>query len=86
MFYGIRPASTGLIAASGLSVSLIALFHEDIFKESGNLSEFFNYKSIILAVVILILTRWFKPTKGLHPICFIGISAVVGILFHFAGV
>jgi chromate transporter len=35
--------------------------------------------------VLLVLTRWFKPTKGLHPVIFIAISAVIGIIFSFAG-
>lgn len=86
VFYGIRPASTGLIAASGLSVALIALLYEKQYKETGVISDLFNYKSIILAVIILIFSRYVKPTMGLHPIIFIACSAVVGILFHMAGV
>ena len=39
-----------------------------------------------LAAVILVLTNWVKPTKNLHPIIFIVISAVVGVVFHFGGV
>ena len=35
------------------------------------------------AAVILVLTRWVKPTKGLHPIVFILASAVVGVVFNF---
>ena len=35
------------------------------------------------AAVILVLTRWVKPTKGLHPIVFILASAVVGVVFSF---
>ena len=39
----------------------------------------------ILAAVVLFFTR-FKKTKGLHPIVWIGVSAVVGVVFGFAGV
>ena len=84
-FYGLRPASTGLIAAAGLLVVEIALLKLDIFKESGKLLDIFNFKAIILAAVLLALTRWIKPTKKLHPIVFIAFSAVVGIVFSFAG-
>ena len=42
--------------------------------------------ALALAAVILVLTNWVKPTKGLHPIVFILFSAVVGVVFHFAGV
>lgn len=84
-FYGLRPASTGLIAAAGLLVVEIALLKLDIYKESGKLIDIFNFKAIILAAVLLALTRWIKPTKKLHPIVFIAFSAVVGIVFSFAG-
>ena len=39
-----------------------------------------------LAVALLFFTRCVKKTKDLHPIVFIGISAVIGVVFHFAGV
>ncbi len=84
-FYGLRPASTGLIAAAGVLVVEIALLNLDVFKESGKVLDIFNYKAIILAAILLVLTRWFKPTKKLHPVVFIAFSAVVGIAFSFAG-
>ena len=84
-FYGLRPASTGLIAAAGILVVEIALLNLDLFKESGKIIDIFNFKAIILAALLLVLTRWFKPTKTLHPVVFIVFSAVVGIAFSFAG-
>ena len=44
---------------------------------------FFNWKAIALAAVLLVLTRWVKFTKNLHPILFILASAVVGVVFEF---
>ena len=79
-FYGLRPASTGLIAAAGILVIQIALLNLDFYKASGNIADILNYKAIILAAVLLVLTRWIKPTKKLHPILFIVVSAAVGIL------
>ena len=84
-FYGLRPASTGLIAAAGVLVVEIALLNLDVFRESKKVFDIFNYKAIILEVLLLVLTRWFKPTKKLHPVVFIAFSAVVGIVFSFAG-
>ena len=84
-FYGLRPASTALIAAAGVLVVEIALLNLDIFRESGKILDILDYKAIILAVLLLALTRWIKPTKKLHPIVFIAFSAVVGIVFSFAG-
>ena len=39
----------------------------------------------VLAAVLLVLTNWVKPTKGLHPILFIAASAVIGVVFRFGG-
>lgn len=75
-FYGIRPASAGLIAAAGVLVAEIALFNVD----ADSIAGFFDVKALILAVVLVVLTRWVKPTKKLHPVVFIAASAVVGIL------
>ena len=79
-FYGLRPASTGLIAAAGILVIQIALLNLDFYKASGNIADILNYKAVILAAVLLVITRWFKPTKKLHPILFNVVSAADGIL------
>ena len=75
-FYGIRPASSGLIAAAGVLVAESALFNVD----ADSIAGFFDVKALILAAVLVVLTRWVKPTKKLHPVVFIAASAVVGIL------
>ena len=82
-FYGLRPCSIGLIAAAGLLVVKITLFDLDAFRTSGSLMNLFQWKQIILAAVLLVLTRAVKQTKKLHPIVFIALSAVVGIVFSF---
>ena len=82
-FYGLRPCSVALIAAAGLMVVKIALFDFDLFHESGKLLDLFNVKALILAAVLLILTRGVKKLKKLHPVVFIAASALAGILFAF---
>ena len=82
-FYGLRPCSVGLIAAAGLLVVKVAMFHFDRYGESGVFAELFNWKALALAAVLLVLTRAVKPLKKLHPIFFILGSAVVGIVFAF---
>ena len=82
-FYGLRPASTALVASAGMSVVLLSLFYTQKYNESGNLLQLFNFKGLALAAVILILTRFVKPTKKLHPIIFILASAAVGVIFKF---
>ncbi len=74
-FYGLRPASTGLIAAAGLSVVAANLL--DLEAAFG--LDFFNIKGIILAVILWVLTNKVKQTKRLHPILFILASAAVGV-------
>lgn len=76
-FYGLRPASTGLIAAAGLTVLATTLLVPD----ATGFWEAFQWKGVMLGVVLWLLTNVIKPTKKLHPIIFIGYSALMGILF-----
>ena len=81
-FYGLRPASAGLIASAGLSVLLVALTRSGAAL-SFDLFSWLNWKALALMAVLLYLTRVCKKTKKLHPIVFIGISAAAGVLFQF---
>ena len=83
VFYGIRPASTALIAAAGVSVLLICIIKVDAFKLSGNILDLADPKAILLFAVIWFLTNVVKKTKKLHPLCFIALSALAGIVFKF---
>ncbi len=76
-FYGLRPASTGLIAAAGLSVAAATLLQGI----GGASASVINWKGLVLALVLWLLTNRVKQTKKLHPIVFIGLSAAAGILF-----
>lgn len=78
-FYGLRPASTGLISAAGLSVVVSNLFFADAMAEGFSLAVF-NWKGWGLAAVLWLLTNKVKQTRKLHPILFILGSAAVGIL------
>ena len=82
-FYGLRPCSVGLIAAAGLLVVKIALFDVDLYRQTGVLMNLFQWKAIALAAVLIVLTRYVKPLKKLHPVFFILGSAAVGALFSF---
>ena len=92
-FYGLRPASTGLIGAACVAVIFEVLTSVQILSEEGVLLNRFaipagetllHWKGLILAAVLLLLTNRIKATKDLHPIVFIVISAAAGILFQFA--
>lgn len=84
-FYGLRPASTGLIAAAGVSVVGIALLNTELYAVTGKLTDLVSIRAVILAVALWVLTNVVKPTKKLHPVVLIALSAVVGIVFSFAG-
>lgn len=77
-FYGLRPASTGLIAAAGISVIAATLFSLEHWKQ-GDILGGFHWKGIALAMVLWVLTNCIRKTQKWHPIIFIGISALVGI-------
>ncbi len=77
-FYGLRAASTGLIASALLGVAKIAFWSGETMAESGNFLMAIDYKSIILSAVIFFLVTKFKK---LHPIVLIILAAVVGIIF-----
>lgn len=95
-FYGLRPASTGLIGAACVAVVLEVLTSVQVnspaagegivnlFSLAGG--SLLNVRGLILAAVLLVLTNWVKPVKGWHPIVFIGLSAAVGVVFRFGGV
>lgn len=80
-FYGLRPASTGLIAAAGLSV----VFSTMVVIGADGLNHVFslNWKGAVLAVVLWLLTNVVEKTKKWHPIVFIGFAALIGVIFQF---
>ena len=92
-FYGLRPASTGLIGAACAGVVLQVLACVQTGAAAGTVLTQFswsgsgsvNWRGVLLAAVLLVLTNWVKPTKGLHPILFIAASAVIGVVFRFGG-
>lgn len=76
-FYGLRPASAGMIASAGLGVAVTNLF----FSGMGWTLAAVNWKGWGLAAVLWVLTNKVKATKSLHPIVFIAASAIIGIIF-----
>ena len=85
VFYGIRPASTGLIASAGLTLVLMCIVNLEAFRATGRLSSLVSLKNLALFAIIWLLTNPIKKTKGWHPIVFIAFSAAAGIVFRFAG-
>lgn len=79
VFSGLRPASTALIASAGLSVAL------SVFIAVGGTAEHafsVQWPAVLLAAAVF-LAMQHKRLKKLHPIVFIAIAAVVGVVFRF---
>ena len=74
MFAFMRPAVAGLIAVAGYAVLKIALF-----KEADTFLGSISWIAVILYAVLVALLHY-KPLKKIHPVVFIAIGAVVGIL------
>ena len=85
-FYTLHPASTGLIAAAGWSVFALVLVNLDAYRASYQLADLLQWKNLLLFAVIWVLTNLVKPLKKLHPVVFLALAAVVGIVFRFGGV
>ena len=80
VFYGLRAASVALITAALLQVAKIALLRPAQGLESA-FAVYPNWIAISLAVVIFALVK-ISPLKKLHPICFIGLAALAGVVFQ----
>lgn len=84
-FYTLHPASTGLIAAAGWSVFALVLVNLDAYRASYHFADLLQWKNLILFAAIWVLTNLVKPLKKLHPVVFLALAAVVGIVFRLGG-
>ncbi len=75
-FYGLRPASLAMVSAALINVVLIALVDPQAFHSTGNILSFFRPLPILMALALFFAMKKLK----LHPIAFIAISAVLGIV------
>jgi chromate transporter len=73
VFSGMRPAATGLLAAAGFGVIKLSLWNN----AATVWFDAFQWKECLLFVTLFTLVRVFK----LHPIVYIAIAGVVGVLW-----
>lgn len=79
VFKGLRPASIGLITAAFLGVARESLLILDNYAGLATLPTIVNWKGLALAAVLfVIMKKW-----NTHPIAYIAIAAVAGIVFSF---
>ncbi len=79
VFYGLRPASIAMITAAGLNVMRVSLIDPEAFAQSGSVGDLFVWKALILAALIFFGQKKLKW----HPVVFIAIAAVAGVVFRF---
>lgn len=78
-FSGIRPAVAGLIASAAFELARGTIFNLKHLQLNNNLLNFFDYKSLLLLLIIFAAIRKFKK----HPIIYITSAALIGIIFKF---
>lgn len=76
--YGLRPASVALISAAGVEIVLFAILRVDSIYQIGAAQ--LSWKSVALAAGVYAGTNLIPTLKKLHPIWFILLSAIVGIV------
>ena len=79
VFKTLRPASIGMITAALIGVVKASLLHLENWAGASTVLSIFNWKGIALAVALWFIMKKWKT----HPIAYIAIAAVAGIVFSF---
>ena len=79
IFKALRPASIGMITAALIGVVKSSLLYLDHWAGFGTILSIFNWKGILLAVALWFIMKKWKT----HPIAYIAIAALVGVVFSF---
>ena len=79
VFYGLRPASAGLIAAACFEIARVSVLFLDRWQLTGQFASIFSLKHLLLAGALF----WAIQKTKLHPVAYIGIAALVGVVFRF---
>ena len=82
VFSGLRPASTGLIAAAGWSVALIALFHTVNLLTTDGIAQTTPYPAAILIALAVFVCLRIPALKKVHPILYIVVAAILGAVLQ----
>lgn len=80
VFLGLRPASTALIASAGLSVAVSVLVAAGAGANGLSQTLAFRWELAVLAVAVFACMQHTK-LKKIHPVAFIALSALIGIVF-----
>jgi len=75
-FYGLRPCVLALITSALIGIAEVTLLYENA---TGILSAI-NWQACFIFVLVFVLQN-LKPLKKVHPVVFLALSAVLGIVF-----
>ena len=78
VFYGLRPAVAGMIAASGCTVALAALTNQERFVQTGSPLGLINLLAVALFALLWFLLQKYKK----HPAFYSLGAAAFGIVFQ----
>jgi chromate transporter len=78
IFYGLRPASTALIASAMCLVAKTAFVRLDLFEKTQNYLDILDWRHVILGILLWIGLTKFKK----HPVFYIALAAICGIVFQ----
>lgn len=77
IFYGVRPAVTGLLAFVGIELLAVALINAEVMPAQGLLSSINVLKAAVFAVILYSIVKFDK-----HPVIYILLSGVIGIVLQ----
>lgn len=81
-FYGLRAASVALISTAAVNaITKSVLFDLKAFQTTKLFTDLISIPGLILAAAAFFVLKKWNP----HPVFILAVSAVVGILFKFAG-
>ena len=81
-FYGLRPASIAMITAAGLNVAKITLFDTFTGLPPWMAYAYVKWPAVIMAVCLFVAMKKLKW----HPVVFLALSALVGIVLGVLGI
>ena len=78
-FYGLRPCVLALIATALYSIIQVTLFYDgsSLSAMAGSV----NFVAWFIFLLVFVLLQ-IKPIKKIHPVAFLALSAILGILLY----
>ena len=83
VFYTLRPAVTGLIACACFTTMTGSLFFPEVLQNFSGAADLLNLFSLPAVILFAVLLTGILKLKKLHPVVFIAVAAVVGIILKF---